>query len=238
MKRYFSPKYLIAIAMIALLLPGVNILARPSDNYLKSRVVKLYSSQGSCSGEQIKAPSGVSYILTAAHCRVLEENGSIKVETEDGRKLERRVLAEDEASDLLLLEGLPNMDGLPVAKKTYAAQHVRTFTHGRGLPTYRTDGVLIADRRISVPLYMISNDAEAERCTSQSKSKVLNLGFFGSYCILDVVETFTTAMILPGSSGGLVVSDAGELTGVVSAGDGVIGCLVTIEDIHHFIDNY
>lgn len=207
----------------------------PSEAKLMSKVVRLTSAsgRGSCSGEQVKAPSGENYILTAAHCLSLASpDKTIRVMTEDGRDLPRRVIAEDEASDLALIEGLPNMEGIQVAKINYRNQPVRTFTHGAGLATYKTEGVLIEERDIMVFIGFL----EPEKC-SGSKYKIIDT-FLGGACVMDVREMATTALTVPGSSGGMVVNDSGELVGVVSAGGGGMGWLVTLDHIRSFLGNY
>lgn len=226
----------IIIAGLVLFIAHMFIPAHvPSDNEIRSKVVKLTSKQGSCSGQQVVGASGMDYILTAGHCKPLEVNGSIMVTTEDGRSLYRRIIVEDEESDLLLLEGVPNMPGLAIAPVSFPKQPVRTFTHGRGFDTYRTEGALIQNYQISVPV------SEAENCPKMPKYRVVEYNtMFGplEVCALSVIETVTTAMIVPGSSGGAVVNSDGELVGVVSAGDGVFGYLVSLSDIKKFLHNY
>ena len=226
----------LAIVFLVLMAAMPFRCGRPSDREIRSKVVKLSSARGSCSGQQVMAASGIDYILTAGHCRALEVAGSILVTTEDGRSLYRRIVAEDELSDLLLLEGIPNINGLAVAHTNFPQQEVRTFTHGRGFDTYKTSGVLIQDYVISALISL-----NAEDCPKMPKYKVVSANtFFGTItaCLLSVNETVTTAMIVPGSSGGAVVNAAGELVGVVSAGDGQFGYLVTLFDIKKFLSNY
>lgn len=208
-----------------------------SDQWLKDRVVKLRGNGMLCSGEQIQAPSGQTYILSAAHCHKLAVNESIEVETEDRKTLQRKVIAEDKFSDLLLIEGLPNKTGLKIADKDYKHQKVRTFTHGGGMDTYETRGELIQYISIPVMIGEIITDEDLQACESMPKYKVREW-WLGRMCIMDVLETATTAMIVPGSSGGMVVDDDGGLVGVVSAGGDGFGYLVTLKDIQRFLSAY
>lgn len=224
--------------LVAILLFNA-VFSSPSDSYIRDRAVKLSSAKGSCSGVQVRAPSGVDYILTAAHCRVLAEDGSILVTKEDGSVLLRKVIQEDSQSDLLLLQGLPNVRGLSIADYNMRFNHVRTFTHGAGLSTYKTDGHTIQDREIQV-LVSLGDDPEAPPCEGAKYRKMAVESIFGDMmaCIMDVEETVTDAMIVPGSSGGMIVDDSGDIVGIVSAGGGGFGFLVRIQDIHNFLRGY
>lgn len=227
-----------SLGIIALVISTICLFSGKSDYYLRSRVVKLSSEKGSCSGEQIRSPSGVDYILTAAHCAGLSTDGnSIKATTEDGKELMRRIIAEDDKSDLLLLEGLPNLEGLRIADSSYPREHVRTFTHGHGMPTYKTEGVLIGEQPILVPLKVIVSSDDELAC-SKPKNKIIDMFGVMKLCMLDVSEMATTALIVPGSSGGLVVDDSGDLAGVVSAGGGGFGFLVPLRHVKDFLKSY
>lgn len=233
---------LISIAIVAAITSLIlNSCGSPSDAYLKSRVVKLVSDKGSCSGEQIRAPSGVDYILTAGHCNVLEQaDHTITAITEDGRQLRRRVVAEDMNSDLLLLEGIPHMRGLDIASTAQGDQHVRTFTHGAGFSTYKTDGQLIEEKHVQILESFANSGEELGECVGKKHTIVDVPTIFGDVkaCLLELDEMASTAFIVPGSSGGLVVNDSGDLVGVVSAGGGGFGYFALLRDIHSFLRNY
>lgn len=210
-----------------------------SDFYARERAVKLKSAKGSCSGEQIEAFSGDTYILTAAHCRMLSEDGvSIKVITENGAVLMRKIIAEDSKSDLLLLEGIPNLSGIPLATSAKRLEYVKTFTMGKGFDTFKTEGVLIGVNEAAAIIGLVGDKGNA---CEDPKYKIVNVNEYGqdfAVCVLQVKEMTTTASISPGSSGGMVLNSTSELVGVVSMGDGTFGYLVTIEDIRAFLAGY
>jgi S1-C subfamily serine protease len=222
----------LAAAMLACVIAASHGPAKDED-YLRERVVKLVGKDGgSCSGEQVRAPSGEDYILTAAHCRVLAQNGEIEVKADNGKHLMRRVIAEDKSSDLLLIEGLPHLEGIHVAEDVQARQNIITLTHGYGFDTYRTEGVIVQKE---FQLEVALGEAD-ETCKGEKYKKVPSI--FGELCVMSVVETVSIAMTAPGSSGGMVVDENGDLVGVVSAGNEKFSMFVRLKDIRNFLFNF
>jgi hypothetical protein len=158
---------LLSIVILSILTSHI-VLSKPipTERQLRNQVVKLISKSGTCSGEQVRAPSGIDYILTAAHCKNLDEGtGSIVVITEQGRIIKRKIIEEDPYSDLLLLEGVPNLVGMNIANSISKTQHVRSFTHGAGLDTYKTEGELIQYMLINIPIKQIEDPDKETGCT-------------------------------------------------------------------------
>jgi S1-C subfamily serine protease len=233
-----TKKKKVVLSAILALIAYRYVLSCPSESELMSKSVMLTGKGIECSGQQVKADSGLSYILTAAHCYIIaDENGDMNVQTQDGRQLKRKIIAEDPSSDLMLLEGVPGMKGLTVADSLGRFQHIRTFTHGHQKPVYKTEGAVIGTEEIIVPISDITNEDEENKCVSQSKNKVVDL-LIKKICVLDVEETVVTAQIIPGSSGGMVVDDSGQLVGIASATEGYFGYLVPLKDIKAFLFNY
>lgn len=213
-----------------------------SDTYIIDRVVGLTNSDGGfCSGEQVTTESGQTYVLTASHClsSPLSKDPFV-AKTEDGKEYMLNIIKEDPNSDLLLLEGIPNLDGLNIASSSWEREHVRTFTHGHRFDTYITDGVLIQkDVASQVPLYMPKSEEELQKCRTMPKLGLIYIDFIDSlYCLLVSPTTAVTAMTAPGSSGGPMVDDRGDLIGVVSAGDGTYNYFVDLNDIKKFLHSF
>ena len=220
-----------------ILILACSFLNTPSDAHIRSRIVRIGSDKGMCSGEQVRAPSGQDYILTAGHCNSLDNgNGTYNVKTEDGRTLVRRIVAEDPNSDLMLLEGLPDMKGLSIADMSWHGEKIKTYTHGRDLATFSTEGQLIQFELVDIPLFRLDSDTQIEKCNKTPKLKSFPEH---GICALHVLEEVTTAFIAPGSSGGAAVNSVGELIGVASASDGQgFFYFVTLGDIKQFLNNY
>lgn len=223
-------KVLVLLAILAY----VAVPKGKSDQWIRDRVVRIHSSLGSCTGEQVRAPSGKDYILTAGHCSGLIEDGKFHIITENGDNYYVGLLEESPTTDLMLLEGLPHLDGIRIAPDQERFDSVRTFTHGQDFDTYETDGVVVDSMDVEAPISPISDEASRAKCLSMPKNKIAS-GFLMDTCNLDVEETVTTAKVVPGSSGGPSVDSRGRLSGVVSGTNEHFGFMVSLDDIEDFL---
>ncbi|CAM6004758.1 unnamed protein product [Sphagnum balticum] len=156
----------------------------------------LVSRHGECSGVEIEAPSGKIYTMTARHCMSLTEEGHIISLKEGFEANGLMILGIDRNSDLMILESSSKY-GIRIGKEDAHHIKIHTLTHGDGKPTYRTDGELLGDEII----------------VSGSK------GCRSNNCVSILLDTVSTAAVLPGSSGGAVLDENGDLVGIVSALD-------------------
>ena len=241
MKKMKMPKNMGKIIAHVVAIVGVIavIHAACSPHHVPSRVMKLGSPKtGQCSGIQVHTPAGQDLILSAAHCAgIADAHGSILITTEDGRQLKRKIIAEDSNSDLLLIEGIPGMRGIPVGKMLARGEKVHTDTHGAGHPTYHTEGVIVGDMQVSVVVAEITSPEALMACQEHAKNAVVTDGI-SLLCLMSVQETITTAFMTPGSSGGAITNTRGELVGICSAGDGKFSFIVRLVDIQKFLSNY
>lgn len=154
----------------------------------KNKIVRIIKpGVGMCSGEQVRAPSGQDYILTAGHCRKLASSDNMfTIRTEDGKSIERKFIVEDPNSDLMLIEGLPGLEGIHIAPSSYAGEHITTLTHGDNLDTYSTKGELIQMQRITVPVTELNSKEDLDKCTSMPKNVVLTSPLNQPYCCLSI----------------------------------------------------
>jgi hypothetical protein len=234
-------KLLVLTSLLGLLYgPGLFKKVR-RDSYVPTKVVQLFGPnlRGSCSGTHVNL-SGKTYIVTAAHCLVLARDGKVLVKDDQMKEpILREVLMEDDASDVMLVEALPGRKGLKLAKSVKKKSHIYTYTHGFGYATYKTEGTYIQDEKIEVPLFIITETATCD--VSKPKFKEIEfISFWGVLKVCALVENtmVTDAMVVPGSSGGIVTNEYGEMVAIVSAGNGKFGYLVTLEDLHRFLRNW
>lgn len=186
-------------------------LRSKTDQEIRNSVVRLRGPMGMCSGEQIMAPSGKQYIITAKHCSKVAMGDWVLVETEQHKLLPRRILAVDPAptSDLMLVDAVPGLPALKVSdQETHRFEHIRTFTHGSDMDTYMTEGNIVQD--------MLAHVGAGDE-------------------MMNLLETVTTARIQPGSSGGAFVDDKGDLIVVASASGEYFSLMVRLIDIKAFL---
>lgn len=236
------------ILILAISIPLISILSQ-FHSYLqvarvKHNVVKLTNPEGlgGCSGIQVIAPSGGLYILSAAHCRVLaNKDGYILVHKDNFQPILRRVIVESPITDLLLIEAMPGLNGIPILGKLLPnGTPIEAYTHGATYATYKATGSLVQKSPIKVMIGTI-NTPEDEAACKQPKNSIEDVSylfFSAKYCALNLIANITTLQpIVGGSSGGAAVYK-GQLFGIVSAGNEHFSMLVSLEDIQEFIKSY
>ncbi|CAM6005996.1 unnamed protein product [Sphagnum balticum] len=183
---------------------------KASDDYIRDRVVLLHGDPGTCTGVQVIAPSGAVYVLYAAHCAGLAENGHVLALDETGVDYEIEIIDIDEVHDLMLLSS-HDLNGIAVAKSLSPHEKIHTITHGQGYPSFRTDGEILEERTEDIAVFRIVTPMGLLKCLSVSNQRVELDPKKKPYCVQSKDMMMSTAPILHGSSGGPAVNDAGEL---------------------------
>ena len=218
---YFSVGLLLALCIVIVL---------PVKPTAKTASVMLQSDAGTCSGVIIAHPH---VLLTASHCRGLLKDGFVKTITEDGKVHFQELIKEDPVSDLLILTA-PDTPGIEIAEALRPGDKLTSWTHGSGLKLYSTEGEYIEDKRVEVPLFEIKSSEDEEACKSQFKFEQVEfsaLFYPFTMCALVSWVSETTIPVVPGSSGGAVINQHGDLAGIVSSTDGHHSQLVRLIDI-------
>lgn len=218
---------------VAMLL--VSCMSRgPSDNEIRSNVVSLMENgHRFCTAEQVIAPSGKKYLLSASHCAFHSIGKEVEAENEDGARYSVTVLAEDDMADLILLTPVKTAPGLSVGKQLAEREPVRAFTRGLGYRTFRTEGVTIEVSRIEIPAMPLDTAQDMENCKAHKFQP--GMVFIFPACIMAVDSMATTVFVAPGSSGGPLLNARGELVGVATAiGEG-FSYWVPLADIKRFL---
>jgi hypothetical protein len=233
-------KKLIILGLLLASLFGPGVLKQATrDSSLPSYVVQLLGvEQGSCSGFHINI-DGKVYILSASHCLVLADKGTILVQDDNTEEpIPLKILKEDPLSDTILLEPLPGRSGLSLAKNVYYGETLYTYTHGLGYLTYKTEGVYVQDEVIEVPLFPVTENDVCDTSIPKLKEGIMDMFIFQmKVCFLVENTMVTTAFIVPGSSGGVVTNKYGEVVGLVSAGGQGFGYLVTLSALKSFVNS-
>lgn len=209
------------------------------DSYVRNRVVLLYTANAYCTGVEVVVPSGKTYTLTARHCKaLLDSTDHILAKDEDGKDYRIKLIAVDPNSDLMLLQGI-GVPGLKIADKIYSHEKVHTITHGGGMPSFRTDGELVKDIDMNINMGNILTDEDAVKCKS-IKNTTISDKFMPPLCLIRLHLMLSTAVIIPGSSGGPLLDENQNIVGIVSAvgGSSMFGAYVTLSDIQKFIAQF
>lgn len=207
---------IVALAFEALCLGVVEVHRRSeinryqrSDVFAREHILQLYGNNILCTGVEVLGPSHKVYTLTAAHCKGLIIDNGASFQKENKDRGRLDVISVDQELDLLLLQGTTET-GFKIGDGLTLYQHVHTVSHGIGMPAYRTDGELLA-----VDAYLPTPDGTV------SPRRLI-----------------TTAEVEPGSSGGPLLDDSGNLIGIIHARRndfGIFSFEVSLSDIQKFM---
>lgn len=252
---------ILGIAITALKLPEMH------NKYLRYTVGnKVYMIRGGPqtgggTGFAVKAPSGASYILTNDH--VCDGFGDSVLVTGDEGSMRRRIIAHDENSDLCLIEGLPGVEGLSIARFGPSRGDIMYVVgHPLLMPKHVSQGEITGSSDVTInmgPISVINPNTKKEeqippevggilpeQCSMNKHTQQwedLDLMFFVvkvKWCLLTVKDAYGTSITIhPGNSGSPMVNFWGNVEGVAFASNRTNwGKIVPIQDIKEFLKNY
>lgn len=218
-----------------------NLSCASTEQRLRSPVVKLFGIEGgSCSGIRVKW-NNKFYTISAAHCHDLAQSKRIQSHGVDKKLEVLKVLYEDPYADLLLLSN-PHNEGVDLADNWQENEKVITMTHGSGKPAYKTEGELLNIEFVRFPLFTIYTPELLKQCNTRHPKYSIehNQGVMEltSVCYMQYWGVWSTAKVVPGSSGGAVLNLDGKLVGIVSASNQDFSIFVTLEDIKRMLVRY
>lgn len=221
----------VAACILAFMLIHRGMVIKASDSYVRQRVFQLRGEKGACTGVQVKAPSGMVYMLTAGHCMaILGADHSAMSTDEDGTQKRVFMMDIDEDMDLMLMSPATTAS-IDIARNVHYHESIHTLTHGLTMPTYRTDGEVLQEQDVDVAYKSITTLEQLMACERPA------LTGEGVVCVKTLSEQMTSAQVYPGSSGGPVLDASGDLVGIVSIGstNTIFSGMVPLHLIHDFI---
>jgi len=248
-----------ALAVVAITtVLSVGIIKTPEIHraYLRHKVgsrtfmIKGKKDGGGGTGFQILAPSGQTYIMTNSHvCEGAltqsEDKDSLIVMDDSGNYIRRRVLENSDFTDLCLLEGMPGVEGLKLAKSPVMLGDTG-FIVGHPLlrPLSVSEGEVVGLKDVKIAVAQINSPEDEQRCSLLKNEIVsLDMDMYGIVKIpiklcLNVTKAalMTTILIFPGNSGSPMVNAYGEVTGVAFAADATSwGYAVSLRDVRRLL---
>lgn len=231
------------------------------NHLVKAKIFKVRSFPGSPGGTgfAVRAPSGISYILTNAHiCEtsgLSPVDGSMLVGEGKGERYRRILLASGD-SDLCILEGMPGVEGLNVAHAPVEFNQwvfsagfpsLGDYRLGRGQVTGMEDVVMFhhmmtgdnkalnealdaIDFRCDLPKFSIQNGEVSEEGTFK--------GLPVKACfVTETLAISTNIHTVGGSSGSPLLNAKGQVVGVIFAttDKGKWGRAVNLKQLKNFL---
>ena len=180
------------------------------------KTVRITGSGSGGSGFFVKGESGNSYIMTNKHiCELRNKEGFLGIEiVGKKRKYEKKVLEISTEHDLCLVEGMPNIEGLSVAKNLDIGEGLAILGHPKLFALTVSLGQYIEEAQIEIA---VSNKKPRNIVAPVKPNKQVLPSLFGFK-----IEKFNSARIVAysrgGNSGSPIVNMDGEVVSVLFAG--------------------
>lgn len=188
-----------------------------------SKTVMLTNRGSGGTGFFVKAPSGLTYILTNAHiCRLADSKGNINVTLATNfETIQRRVIQEFKHHDLCLVESVENFEGIVVSDDVTVGESDYIVGHPKLFPLVVSPAQFIGNTVIQI-YYGASYKFPVFKQSGLPEYKLFSkrLNPDGG---LKGVETLLSSQFVGysrgGNSGSAIVNINGELVSVLFAGN-------------------
>lgn len=220
--RKFAKKALKSISFSIAVLAICSTQPTLHNKYLRYEVgdstVQVLGFQGGGSGFAIKGESGKDYIMTNRHVCDISTNGWVKIKSDKGLSVFKRIVYKDTIHDLCLVEGDSRLDALTLGSAPEKGDSFYIIGH----PGLR-QLTLSQGEYIGYSLVPMIDDSVIDR--NQCTGHVYDLNPLQQFvygrawlCVKSFKSYSTTAVAYGGNSGSPVVNNFGNVIGVLFAG--------------------
>lgn len=223
-------------------------------DYKGSSVVYLTGERSGGTGSVVQNHRRQKYTLTNAHiCRLQDKDGYLNYEKNNGDKGKIKVIEVSNTHDLCVLEAVPGLRPLSIAKSLEKHEKVWLIGHPALRPLTLENGYFVQYTDIDVMTQCNEEqlkkakdelDKEMQELNKQCKQptidcvmKLFNLisiqmRLQQGYCVIEYSAGYINAISYGGNSGSPVLNKWGNIIGVLFAGSGTQNTASYIVPIH------
>lgn len=254
---------------IAALLTVAARTPQMHDLYLRHKVGdKVYKVQaelrgGGGTGFQVRAPSGVDYVMTNSHvCNAVnqydapENKGTALLVDDDGNSIRRRIVAISDETDLCLIEGAPGVSGLSLGNEPGKGETMTVVGHPHLIPITLSSGDVLGKTDVKVIDHVaaiidnpfLAMQVQVNPKCDLPKNEIIEIaipeeigGGKAQLCADVTYGAYMTSIVIyPGNSGSPMVDYWGRVVGVAFASNQSdnFGQVVSLSDIKDFLAHY
>jgi len=181
------------------------------------------------------------YTLTNAHiCVPHEKIGTMllsRTNVPNHRRVKVKILSVDSGSDLCLLTHIDETPGLSLASSWYHFQSVMTYGHPLGNSLTPAEGKLLKRENVTLAYPSTEKQCIGKKTNWRPIQRLPRPKLY--QCMRTINSIYTSIMVYPGNSGSPVLSERGQVVGVVFASQNIthFGSIVPLRAIYQFLQN-